>query len=105
MLEKRTDLSKYEKLTLADEFETFLGDESKDHLYQRLLYIWRNHGIEATKLFCINDADKFPLGEDRVKSYLENKLFDAGEDGLSKKTPWNNYKRQKAGLSVLHSFE
>ena len=106
MPEKPFNPDMHENSTPADEFETFLGDEAEDHLYKRLIYIWRTHGKETAKQFCINDADKFDFfGEDRVQLYLEDKLFDADPDGLSKKTPWNNIKRQEAGLPFLHSFE
>lgn len=97
----------HKESTSVEEFETFLGNETGNHLYQRLITVWRTQGKEAAKRFCINDADKFDFlsGDDRVQLYLEDKLFDAGPNGTSKKTPWNDRKRREAGLPFLHSFE
>ncbi len=86
----------------ADAFERFLGDRVDDIFYKRLLRFWRANGDAGARRFCINDADKFD--DEDVKLFLEKELFDAGEQGLDKKTPWNSYKRSKAGLPPLFEW-
>jgi hypothetical protein len=88
----------------GEAFTVFLESNGKmDYFNQRILDTWRKYGKEAAKRFCINDADKFD--DEEIKLFVERELFDAGEDGLSKKTPWNTYRRNKAGLPHLHSYD
>ena len=88
-----------------EEFKEFLKSrgEEDDHLYGRLIGYWENKGEEQARWFCKNDADKFD--NEKVKLFIEKVLFDAGEAGLAKYTPWNFYRRHKAGLPALYDYE
>ena len=90
----------------ADKYKKFLEKRGEpDYLEQKVLEIWQAHGAESARRYCIIDADKFGPGDEEVIAFLEKELFGAGEDGLAKKTPWNTFRRKKAGLPTLHTFE
>ncbi|MCX6745122.1 MAG: hypothetical protein NTX82_06380 [Candidatus Parcubacteria bacterium] len=90
----------------AEKFKKFLEKRGEpDYLEQKVLETWQTHGAESARSYYINDADKFGQVNKEVIAFLERELFGAGEDGLAKKTPWNTFRRKKAGLPILHSFE
>lgn len=91
----------------AENFKKFLDKKGgePDYLEKKVLEIWQTHGAESARRYCIIDADKFGPGEKELVAFLETELFGAGNDGLDKKTPWNTFRRKKAGLPMLHSFE
>jgi len=98
--------NKEDAATIA-EFKKLIG-EDPDYLLERLIDIWENRGAEDAKRHCINDADKFTgfsKQDQAIIRFLEQNLFQAGKDGLDKKTPWNNLRREEAGLPFLHDFE
>ncbi len=92
-----------ENLNPLSQYEDFLSNRSNDHLNNRLLENWLKYGESSARHFCINDADKFTDKETIL--FLERVLFNAGENGLDKKTPWNTSRRYEAGLPLLHSFD
>jgi len=102
MSESFVEHNKKENSVKTEDFKKFVGERIDDSVNKRLLEIWLKKGTKEAIQFCINDADKFT--DDDIKLYLEEKLFGAGSEGLETKTPWNSYKRMKAGLSPLHSY-
>jgi len=90
-----------------DAFKESIGEDANDEwsLYGKLLRSWGTGGKERARQMCIYDADKFSVGDDPIKLYLEKVLFDAGESGLEKKTPWNHRRRREEGLPMLFDYE
>lgn len=102
-MKQKFSLEQSARKSKVEVLNELLGDEAKDVLYGRLMAVWRKHGDDEARQFCINDADKFT--DDRIKLFLEKELFQAGEEGLDRKTPWNSFRRQQLGLPMLHSYE
>ena len=79
---------------IVEKLALLVGGHTSSRLYSNLLKAIRVGGKEQARIFCWNEGDKFRDRPDII-SFLEKEVFDAGEDGVATKTPWNMSRRNK----------